>query len=221
MKIKYFVMSTCMGMFFLLTNSFALAQWGQPSKSEVKEYIETFINVGLYAVPYSEPLSVLLSSPDITRLGLHTWVNAKLQKAWIDYDDALDQGANKEELTRLMDKANRYQAIYTCLFQNDCTRLKQIEARDVRKEQPQTTIYGRCKLVAGTWRWFNGQTVHIGDGVCHASGGNKGIWKCKDPDGVIEIRWKKGGWIDTLRLSSDGKKLEGSNQTGNPVWGKR
>jgi len=117
-------------MFLFFTNTFAIAGWGQPSKSEVKEYIETFVSVGLYAVPYSEPLSTVLSSPAIARWGLHTWVNARLIKAWADYDDALDRRTNQEEIKRLLDRANRLQAIQTCIATRDCSRLRRIEARD-------------------------------------------------------------------------------------------
>ena len=32
------------------------------------------------------------------------------------------------------------------------------------------------------------------------------------------LRWKQGGWVDTLTLSKDGRKLEGKNQYSSRVW---
>jgi hypothetical protein len=85
-----------------------------------------------------------------------------------------------------------------------------------------------CQRAVGIWRWFNGGTALI----CpdHRVLGmrkknkisNAGTWRCLDHrTGRIEIRWTKGGWVDDLRLSQDGKKLKGKNQKGNPVSGTR
>jgi len=85
-----------------------------------------------------------------------------------------------------------------------------------------------CRAVEGDWDWFNGGHVHLHeDGAAKGtsadgkeSGG--GRWKCIDSSTVrIEIRWDKGGWIDTLRLAPDGNRLEGENQNKNKVWGVR
>ena len=87
----------------------------QPSKSEIKKYIETFVNVGLYAVPYSEPLSVLLSSPDLARGSMLFHVNRKLQSSMIEYEELLDENPTQEELKAAFAKINKYQAIQSCI----------------------------------------------------------------------------------------------------------
>jgi hypothetical protein len=87
---------------------------------------------------------------------------------------------------------------------------------------------GGCEAVEGDWDWFNGGRVHLhADGVAKgtdalgkASGDGK--WKCVDPKAVIiEVIWVRGGWRDTLRLSADGKRLEGQNQLKTKVWAVR
>ena len=116
--------------FTLITQNSAIAQGRHPSKSEIKENIETFTNVSLYAVSYSEPLSLLLSAPEINKLGLHTWLNIKKQEVSIDILDA----TTKEELDRLRNKEDRLHAVYTCIYSKDCSRLRDIEDNDRLKQ---------------------------------------------------------------------------------------
>ena len=77
--------------------------------------------------------------------------------------------------------------------------------------------------IVGTWAWsVPGWTVRfLPDGTVQSSSANdsnSGTWRviASNPR-KYEIRWVKGGWIDSLGLSSDGKRLAGSNQRGNPV----
>ncbi len=77
--------------------------------------------------------------------------------------------------------------------------------------------------IVGTWAWsVPGWTVRfLPDGTVQSSSANdsnSGTWRviASNPR-KYEIRWVKGGWIDSLGLSSDGQRLAGSNQRGNPV----
>jgi hypothetical protein len=78
----------------------------------------------------------------------------------------------------------------------------------------------RCSGIVGRWHWFTGNTAEF-----HPNGkvpGTGNSWQCVDPKaGVVRIVWNNGKWVDTLNLSADGKRLEGKNQRGDRVWGKR
>lgn len=56
------------------------------ARNEVKEHITLFVNVALYGVNYSEPISVILSAPDLYEATLGAWVRSESIKAWDDYD---------------------------------------------------------------------------------------------------------------------------------------
>lgn len=85
-----------------------------------------------------------------------------------------------------------------------------------------------CRAVVDTWTWFNGGTIVLG-GQGGARGydrgsdrPNPGQWRCVNGSPVtIQIQWVKGGWLDTLTLSGDGRRLEGRNQQNSRVWGER
>lgn len=67
--------------------------------------------------------------------------------------------------------------------------------------------------IVGDWHWFTGGTVRIQtDGAIASSTGNLGRWSRQGD--VFVLRWRKGGYVDTLRLSADGRSLEGTNQHG-------
>jgi hypothetical protein len=78
----------------------------------------------------------------------------------------------------------------------------------------------------GVWRWFNGGTTIVqssGTLIGQNAAGqivNRGSWTQIAPQ-TYRLTWQDGGWVDTLRLSQDGTKLEGKNQIGNPVSGTR
>ena len=80
---------------------------------------------------------------------------------------------------------------------------------------------GPCSQVLGAWKWFTGSTVILNaDGTLNKD--HTHSWTCKDPARrIVVLNWSNGRWIDTLTLSADGKSLEGKNQIGNRVWGKR
>jgi hypothetical protein len=83
-----------------------------------------------------------------------------------------------------------------------------------------------CSGIEGRWRWFNGIMVEcFAEGRCEASNGFGGPWKCLDASGRHEIHWARPGqqnpYVDTLNLSSDAWELEGVNQSGQGVGGRR
>jgi hypothetical protein len=76
---------------------------------------------------------------------------------------------------------------------------------------------GKCNRFIGTWQWFNGISVNIsGDYRFSSSDNNKGTWSCL-ANGNIEMRWDRGGYIDTLSIATDGQALSGRNQQGDVV----
>jgi len=93
---------------------------------------------------------------------------------------------------------------------------------------PRPDRSGGCEAVEGDWDWFNGGHVRLdANGVAkgfdaRGKAAGDGTWKCSDPKtNTIEVRWANGGWLDTLRLSSDGKRLDGQNQARTKVWAVR
>jgi len=76
--------------------------------------------------------------------------------------------------------------------------------------------------ISGDWKWFNGDIAHIyQNGTAKSSNGNRGKWKA-EWDGskfTYVISWNNGQWVDTLVLQ--GNTLDGHNQNGTHVWGKR
>lgn len=72
----------------------------------------------------------------------------------------------------------------------------------------------------GRWSWFNGGTITLNNNGEIAGGGKKyGTYTCTG--NVCSLNWDNGKYIDTLTLSPDGQKLDGKNQNGVHVWGKR
>jgi hypothetical protein len=97
-----------------------------------------------------------------------------------------------------------------------------VEPREVAPESAST----RCQGILGTWRWLSGAMVEcFPDGRCVANNGFSGPWKCIDPTGRFEIHWARPGqqvpYVDTLTLAPDGWELEGVNQSGQGVGGRR
>jgi hypothetical protein len=78
-----------------------------------------------------------------------------------------------------------------------------------------------CSRVIGKWQWilFNqGVVVTLkADHTSTATDNNSGAWTCTDR--TVTIHWTSS--TDTLVLSSDGKKMIGSNEIGTPIGGSR
>jgi hypothetical protein len=99
------------------------------------------------------------------------------------------------------------------------TRAKVVELfpRDFGK----TTMFDgpgcSCLKILGTWKWFTGAAVKINDNSTFTSSdGNSGIWVCTDLN-TVRMKWRKGGWVDEVRVSNDGRSLSGKNQHGAPI----
>lgn len=75
-----------------------------------------------------------------------------------------------------------------------------------------------CGRISGTWQWWNGgETVFRMDGTASHTSGQTATWTCSDGNYVVS--WSTG--IDKLRISSDGKRLDGSNNLGQHASGIR
>jgi len=94
----------------------------------------------------------------------------------------------------------------------------------VGAESVSPTPTGPCSEIVGSWSWFNGGVVTVrSDGTIeHDISGNSGRWECIDPDErTFTLRWERGDWVDTLTLSVDGNELQGTNNAGMSVSGRR
>jgi hypothetical protein len=73
----------------------------------------------------------------------------------------------------------------------------------------------------GTWNWLGGLTV-----VIHPDGSQEGIlngnrmytgrWESLG-SATYRLTWRENGSVDTLRLSTDGKSMDGSNKAGTSI----
>jgi hypothetical protein len=72
--------------------------------------------------------------------------------------------------------------------------------------------------VVGTWRWFSGDDIVIGNsGKVISSNGMQGTVQRKDDSpGTFVFFWQ--GSVDTLLLSQSGNLLEGKDNRGGRVW---
>jgi TPR repeat protein len=70
--------------------------------------------------------------------------------------------------------------------------------------------------IVGTWSWFVGGAVTIrANGMLVQDQGNDGSWERRDPARQVYIlRWRLGGFVDTITLAEDGQSLAGTNQFG-------
>jgi hypothetical protein len=75
-----------------------------------------------------------------------------------------------------------------------------------------------CQRVVGTWDWFIGPTVTFKD---DGTGGNSLFtftWTCSGGNYVLV--WSHG-YTDRVKLSADGKSLDGKNQNGTHIFASR
>lgn len=75
-----------------------------------------------------------------------------------------------------------------------------------------------CNAIVGKWQWFTGSTAEFGPDGAIPGQGNR--WECSG-NREYRIYWENGKYVDTLTLSADSLGLEGKNQYGRKVWGKR
>lgn len=79
--------------------------------------------------------------------------------------------------------------------------------------------------IAGTWNWVAGQTLVVqADGAVEVYQGNTkindGRWELLDGS-RYRITHRNGGWVDTVVLSADGRRLDGTNNRGDRIQGTR
>jgi hypothetical protein len=94
--------------------------------------------------------------------------------------------------------------------------------------QGQATSISSVKVLptlAGTWNWVSGQTLVIsGDSTFEVwQGGRKindGRWVNLGGQ-RYRLTHRSGGWVDTVTLSNDSMSLDGVNNVGNRVQGRR
>lgn len=82
-----------------------------------------------------------------------------------------------------------------------------------------------CGALVGEWDWILGSLAIVtADGNVRGISllPNEGTWECTDPSQrKFTLRWKKGGWVDSGTLSSDGNTLDVINNTGVKFRGRR
>jgi tetratricopeptide (TPR) repeat protein len=82
-----------------------------------------------------------------------------------------------------------------------------------------------CVGIVGEWSWVFGSTTIVrADGTLQNIFiiPNQGTWECTDPSQrKFTLRWEVGGWVDDMVLSADGDALDGRNNIGMPVSGRR
>jgi len=80
-----------------------------------------------------------------------------------------------------------------------------------------------CDAIVGKWSWFTGGVVTINpDGTMTHEPGNDGTWECTDVSrGIFTLRWRIGGYVNSLALSADGQGLSGTDQSQSYVTARR
>lgn len=80
-----------------------------------------------------------------------------------------------------------------------------------------------CDAIIGKWAWFIGGEVTVNrDGTFTQQSGNAGTWECNDgPSGRFTFRWRDGGFVNRLVLSSDGRGLTSTDPSQRYVTAQR
>jgi hypothetical protein len=80
----------------------------------------------------------------------------------------------------------------------------------------------KCNDIVGTWKWFVGPQLTIKADHTFSNGENSGNWEVANAaERKYTLRWDVGGFVDAVTLSSDGRKLTGTNNDKNNVSGER
>jgi hypothetical protein len=85
----------------------------------------------------------------------------------------------------------------------------------------------RCQRILGEWGWFIGGKVSFSSNAqARWTPGSKATppasatWSCDSRSGIYTVTWQNG-FVDTLTLSDDGGRLNGTSSTGVKVSGRR
>ena len=80
----------------------------------------------------------------------------------------------------------------------------------------------KCNDIIGEWKWFVGPQLTFSADHSFTNGENSGSWELTNASQRKYIlRWDVGGFVDEVILSTDGKKLTGTNNQKNTVSGER
>ena len=88
---------------------------------------------------------------------------------------------------------------------------------------PKNINAASCESFVGKWAWFIGGEVTVNpDGTFVQESGNAGIWECTGPaEGTLMMRWRDGGFVNSLVLSPDGQSLSSTDLSQSYVTAKR
>jgi hypothetical protein len=75
-----------------------------------------------------------------------------------------------------------------------------------------------CQKVLGTWDWFVGPSVTFKEDGTGGNGIFTFTWTCSS--GNYVLTWSHG-YTDRIKLSADGKNLDGKNQNGTHIFASR
>jgi hypothetical protein len=80
---------------------------------------------------------------------------------------------------------------------------------------PDRADAANCDAIVGKWGWFIGGEVTVNsDGTFTQQSGNAGTWECTDAArGRFTMRWRDGGFVNSLALSPDGQGLTSTDQS--------
>jgi hypothetical protein len=93
---------------------------------------------------------------------------------------------------------------------------------------PQPQKPNGCLAAIGNWSWFIGGVVTFekdGRMVWRKNANDlfptaNGVWSCIDAqEDEMTLTWQQTGMTDTVKISKDGKQIEGTNYTGIRVTG--
>ena len=82
---------------------------------------------------------------------------------------------------------------------------------------------GSCDAIVGKWAWFTKGVVTIkSDGTMVHEPGNDGTWKCTDASrGIVTLKWRVGGYVNTMVLSPDGRGMSSTDPSQSFVAAKK
>jgi hypothetical protein len=93
---------------------------------------------------------------------------------------------------------------------------------------PPLAYAASCEALVGKWAWFTGgvATMHPDGTMEYANPDgtipNQGTWECTDAArGLFTLRWRLGGFVNSLALSADGQGLSSTDMSQWYVTAKR
>jgi hypothetical protein len=142
-----------------------------PTSSELKEYIQRFVDSISYQLP--EPASTLsslmLNSPELVSGGLRAWAYDNMITTNRYLDDALIRNY-QPDIAYYEKVTDRWQAVYSC-FNGDCSRMRELESADTTQPGARPEFVTECENggieICGDWTLQGSQ--YIANWTNHAS----------------------------------------------------